>query len=128
MRTTRLITVLAVSAGLVVAVPGAALAREPSAPVTVTLSPEQVQRICEKRIPRIERRVATARERITAGPEVRGSVKWLEKRAEAERAAGRETSAEVLAEKAERRAARGPQLEEITARVAKFRDAHCGAK
>ncbi|MFC5285828.1 hypothetical protein ACFPM7_02085 [Actinokineospora guangxiensis] len=125
MRTTRLITVLAVSAGLVVAAPATALAQEP---VTVTLSPEQVQRVCEQRIPRIERRVAKARERITAGPEVRGSVKWLEKRAEAERAAGRETTAEVLAEKAERRAARGPRLEEITARVAKFRDEHCAAK
>ena len=58
MRTTRLITVLAVSAGLVVAAPVAAAAQEP---VTVTLSPEQVQRVCEQRIPRIERRVRLPR-------------------------------------------------------------------
>ncbi|GAA4438368.1 hypothetical protein ACFQV2_36975 [Actinokineospora soli] len=116
-----------VGVAIAIAVPGAAAA-QPSTPVTITLSPEQVQRICEKRIPRIETRVDRALTRIGAGPEVRGSTAWLKARAEKERAAGRETSAQLLDERADRRADRVPQLEQLKTKVAEFRTAHCGSK
>ena len=117
----------AVGVAIALAVPGAAAA-QPSTPVTITLSPEQVQKICEKRIPRIETRIDRALARINGGADVRGSVAWLRERAEAERAAGRETSAQLLEERADRRADRVPQLEQVKTRVAEFRSAHCGAK
>lgn len=110
------------------AVPAAAAAPQPSAPVTVTLSAEQVQRICQKRIPRIERRASRALERIAGGPEVRGSVEWLKAKAARERAAGRETSARLLEERADRRADRVPQVENVKAKAAEFKAEHCGSR
>jgi hypothetical protein len=68
-------------------------------PVTITLSPEQVQHLCEKRLPKIEKRITGLLDRINAGPEVRGSVEWLRTRATTERDAGRETTAQLLEER-----------------------------
>lgn len=116
----------AAAAGLALAaVPSVAVAQEP---VTITLSAEQVERICQKRIPRIEQRADRALERIAGGPEVRGSVEWLKARAAKEREAGRETSARLLEEKADRRAGRTPQVEDVKAKVAEFKARHCGGK
>ncbi|MGX7824038.1 hypothetical protein ACTG9Q_02990 [Actinokineospora sp. 24-640] len=116
---------IAIGLALTTAVPAAA---QPSAPVTITLSPEQVQRLCEKRLPKIETRATRALTRISAGPEVRGSTAWLKARAATERAAGRETTADLLEERATRRADRVPQLEQIKTKVADFRAQHCTAK
>jgi hypothetical protein len=103
-------------------------ATEPPAPVTITLSPEQVTRLCEKRLPKIEQRVTRLLDRINGGPEVRGSVEWLRARAATERDAGRETSAQLLEERADRRAGRVDELDQITRWTADFRTEHCAAK
>lgn len=125
MRPIRWAAAAATGLALVVAVPSAASAQEP---VTITLSPEQVQRICENRIPRIEQRASRALERVSGGPRVRGSVEWLKARAAKEREAGRETSAQLLDERAERRAERAPQLEDVKAKAGEFKAKHCGGK
>lgn len=100
----------------------------PSQPgsVTITLSPEQVKALCEKRLPRIETRVTRLVERITGGAEVRGSTEWLKAKAAEERAAGREASAKLMEERAERRAGRVDELNKIKGWVTGFRAQHCG--
>lgn len=100
----------------------------PSEPVTITLSPEQVQHLCEKRLPKIEQRVTRLLDRINGGPEVRGSVEWLRARAATERDAGRETTAQLLEERADRRAGRVDQLNQAKQWAADFRTEHCEAK
>jgi hypothetical protein len=116
-------------AGLLVG--GAATASattDPSEPVTITLSPEQVQHLCEKRLPKIEQRITRLLDRINGGPEVRGSVEWLRARATTERDAGRETTAQLLEERADRRAGRVDQLNQAKQWAADFRTEHCEAK
>jgi hypothetical protein len=108
--------------------PGTAWAQQPSSPVTITLSPEQVTFLCEKRLPKVDRRVTKLIERINAGPEVRGSTEWLTSKAAKEREAGRETSAQLLEERAERRAGRLDQLNKIKGWVSDFRTQHCETK
>ncbi|MPZ81372.1 MAG: hypothetical protein GEV28_13605 [Actinophytocola sp.] len=98
------------------------------APVTITLSPEQVTRLCDHRLPKIEKRTSKLVERINGGADVRGSAAWLRARAEKERGAGRETSAELLEERADRREGRVEQLNQVNKWAADFRAEHCGAK
>ncbi|HEX6359812.1 hypothetical protein [Actinophytocola sp.] len=108
---------------------GAATASaDPSEPVTITLSPEQVTHMCEKRLPKIERRVTRLLDRINGGPEVKGSIEWLRTRAATERAAGRETKAERLEERADRRSGRVDDLNQIKQWAADFRAQHCESK
>lgn len=101
---------------------------QPSAPATTTLSPEQVTKLCEKRLPKMEERIAKLAKRINGGPEVKGSAAWLKARADKERAAGRKTTAELLTERAERRAGRADDLDRLTKRVAEFKSTHCAGK
>jgi hypothetical protein len=107
---------------------GTAWAQESSSPVTITLSPEQVTFLCEKRLPKVERRLTKLIERINGGPEVRGSTEWLTSKAAKEREAGRETSAQLLEERAERRAGRLDQLNKIKGWVSDFRTQYCETK
>lgn len=106
----------------------ASAATQPSEPVTITLSPEQVADLCEKRLPKIEKRTTSLLDRINGDATVRGSVAWLRARATAERDAGRETSAQLLEERADRREGRIGQLDQIKQWVSDFRTEHCGAK
>jgi hypothetical protein len=101
---------------------------DPSGSVTITLSQEQVRNLCEKRLPRMEKRATKLLDRINGGAEVRGSVAWLRAKAGTERDAGRETSAQLLEEKADRRAGRVDQLGQVKQWVADFTSQHCGAK
>lgn len=101
---------------------------DPSAPVTITLSAEQVQNLCEKRLPKIEQRTTKLLDRINGDASVRGSVEWLRARATKERDAGRETSAQLLDERADRRAGRVDQLNKVKQWVTDFQNEHCGAK
>ena len=94
--------------------------------VTITLSPEQVTFLCDKRLPKVENRVTKLIERINGGEDVRGSTAWLKKRAEQERAAGRDTSAQLLDERAARRAGRIDELNKIKGWAADFRAKYCG--
>lgn len=97
-------------------------------PVTITLSPEQVQNLCEKRLPKIEQRTTRLLDRINGDASVRGSVQWLKARATKERDAGRETSAQLLEEKADRRAGRVDQLNQIKQWATDFQTQHCESK
>ncbi len=96
------------------------------APVTITLSPEQVSRLCETRLPRIEKRVDRLVERITGDENTRGSAAWLRARADRERDAGRETTAQVLDERADRREGHVDQLNQIKQWLDDFSGEHCG--
>lgn len=121
-----LTTLLAVA--LVIGGGAATASAAPSEPVTITLSPEQVQNLCEKRLPRIEARVTRLLDRIQGDETVRGSVEWLRAKATTERDAGRETSAQLLEERADRRAGRVDQLNQIKQWVTDFRTQHCESK
>ncbi|WP_018686583.1 hypothetical protein [Actinokineospora enzanensis] len=103
-------------------------AAAPSTPVTITLSPEQVGKICDQRIPKIEARVDRLVTRINGGAEVKGSSAWLKARADKERAAGREASANLLQERADRRAGRIDQLNKAKQRAEDFKTKYCGSK
>jgi hypothetical protein len=116
----------AAAAGLSLSAGVAAAEQPPSTPVTITLSPEQVAFLCDKRLPRMENRTTKLIERLNGGPEVRGSTRWLQERAKQEREAGRETSAQLLEERAERRAGRLDELNKIKQWVSEFRTQHCG--
>ncbi|CRK60352.1 hypothetical protein [Alloactinosynnema sp. L-07] len=127
MRANKWAAAAAIAVGMSLTGAGVAAA-QPSEPVTITLSPEQVQHLCEKRLPKSEQRVTKLLERINADANTRGSVAWLKARAEKERAAGREATANLLEEKAERRAGRVDQLTKIKGWVTDFQAKHCGAK
>jgi hypothetical protein len=126
------ITGCAVVAGLTLAGGATAAAEQPSSPqpgpVTITLSPEQVAHLCDKRLPRVESRLTKLVERINGGPEVRGSTQWLQERAKKEREAGREASAQLLEERAERRSGRVEELNKVKQWASDFRSQHCTAK
>jgi hypothetical protein len=119
---------LAISAATVA---GAATASaQPSSPpsgdVTITLSAEQVAFLCDKRLPKLETRVTKLVERINGGADVKGSTAWLKARAQHERDAGREASAQLLEERADRRAGKIDELNKIKGWVADFRGKYCG--
>ena len=99
----------------------------PSGPVTITLSPEQVGLLCG-RLSKADTRAGKLIDRINGGPDVKGSTEWLKARAKKERDAGRETSAKVLEERAERRAGRIDALNKIKAFAADFKTKYCGGK
>jgi hypothetical protein len=102
----------------------------PSEPgsVTITLSPEQVTRLCEKRLPRIEKRTTKLVERIQGDEETRGSAAWLRARAADEREAGREETAKQLEERADRREGHVDALNKVNQWAADFRTEHCESK
>ena len=116
-----------VTAGLVLTGTATAVAQTDE-PVTITLSPEQVQHLCDKRLPKIEKRVDRLLTRIIGDAEVRGSAEWLRARAATEREAGRETSAQLLEERADRRLDRVDDLTKIKQWATDFRTDHCGSK
>ena len=113
---------------IVLVLAGATTASAQTDPVTITLSAEQVRHLCEKRLPKIEKRAGRLLERITGGAAVRGSAEWLRARATREREAGRETSAQLLEERADRRAGRVDDLTKVKQWVTDFRTEHCEAK
>ncbi|HWM04403.1 MAG TPA: hypothetical protein VNP92_18865 [Actinophytocola sp.] len=96
--------------------------------VTITLNAEQVTWLCDKRLPKIEKRTGKLVERITGDAETRGSAAWLRAKAEEERTAGRETSAQLLEERADRRESKVDKLNQINKWAADFRTEHCGTK
>jgi hypothetical protein len=96
--------------------------------VTITLSPEQVARLCETRLPRIEKRTTSLVERIQGDENTRGSAAWLRARATKEREAGREETASLLEERADRREGFVDSLNKINKWAVDFRTEHCDAK
>ncbi|MFC4854837.1 hypothetical protein [Actinophytocola glycyrrhizae] len=116
----------ALTAALLLA--GGTTATAQTGPVTITLSPEQVRNLCEKRVPKIEKRADRLLDRINGGAQVRGSAEWLRARAAKERDAGRETRAQLLAERADRRAGRVDDLARVQRWATGFRTEHCEQK
>jgi hypothetical protein len=96
--------------------------------VTITLSPEQVTFLCDRRLPRIEKRTGKLVERIQGDENTRGSAANLRARADREREAGRETTAQVLEERADRREGHVDQLNQINKWAADFRGQYCESK
>ena len=94
----------------------------------VTLSPEQVKKICEQRLPRIEARVTRLTTRINGGPDVHGSTAWLKAEAQKARDAGDTARAERLDKRVERRGDQVSRLGKAQERVDKFQAEHCGVK
>ncbi|QQQ78597.1 hypothetical protein IOD16_09155 [Saccharothrix sp. 6-C] len=106
---------------------GVAVAQDTSyAPMTI--SPDQVKQLCEKRAPRIEERVTRLTTRINAGPEVPGSTAWLRAQAQQARDAGRTARAERLEQRLQRREGQLTKLGDAQRRVDKFQADHCGVK
>ena len=100
---------------------------QPSGPVTITLSPEQVTFLCG-RVTKMDSRANKLAERINGGPDVKGSTEWLKARAQKEHDAGRETTAKLLEERAARRAGRIDELNKIKAFATDFKTKYCGGK
>ena len=99
----------------------------PSGPVTITLSPDQVTTLCG-RLTKAQTRATKLIDRINGGADVKGSTAWLKARAEKEKAAGRETSAQLLEERAARRGEKVDQLNKIKAFATDFTGKYCGSK
>ncbi len=124
--TARLATgVVAGAVALVLAAPASVASATP-APDPITISSEQVRRLCEERVPRLLESAGRLTERIQGDAETLGSVAWLQARAQQAAADGRTARAELLSERAERRAGRVDELADLTRRVHVFEDEHCG--
>lgn len=95
-------------------------------PITVTLSAEQAQFLCTKRLPRVEQRTKKLVDRINGDENTRGSTKWLNARAQKEKDAGRTTTANLLTEKAQRRAGQVDKLNQINQWATDFSTKYCG--
>lgn len=130
MRTRTALAGAALSGLAVISAAGVAAAQESPAPqpgpITVTLSAEQAGWLCNQRLPRTEERVTKLLDRVNGDASVRGSVEWLKARAQKERDAGRETAAQLLDERAERRAGKVDELNKIKTWVTEFRAKYCG--
>ncbi|MGE0300229.1 hypothetical protein [Pseudonocardia sp.] len=107
--------------------PAAAPADDPSppGPITITLSPEQAQRLCDQRIPRILDRIDDLTARINGDAGTVGSVANLEKRAAQARDAGDDAIATELDERADRRGEQVGRLAQLKERVTAFETEHC---
>jgi hypothetical protein len=96
--------------------------------VTITLSPEQVQRLCDNRLPKIETRTTKLVERIQGDENTRGSAAWLRARAKKETDAGRDETAKLLEERADRREGFVDPLNKINKWATDFSAQHCESK
>jgi hypothetical protein len=91
----------------------------------VTLSPEESQKLCAQRLPKmIERRDKLAT-RINGGADVKGSVAWLKARAAKQKEKGHDKVAANLEKRAEKRADRLKQLGTMKTKLEAFKTAHC---
>lgn len=126
MRITRIAVTGLALAALTLAGAGTASAEPtpPTGPVTITLSPEQVSLLCG-RVTKLESRANKLVERINGGPDAKGSTEWLKARAKKERDAGRQTSAQLLEERAERRAGKVDELTKVKAFATEFKTKYC---
>ncbi|MGH3756575.1 hypothetical protein [Actinophytocola sp.] len=133
-RTSRIVVGGAMAGSVLFGGAAVATAQEEPAPssepgsVTITLSPEQVTFLCDRRLPKIERRTSWLVERIQADENTRGSAAWLRARAATEREAGREETAQLLEERADRREGFVDDLNKINTWAVDFRTEHCESK
>jgi hypothetical protein len=93
----------------------------------VTLSPEESQKLCNEKLPKmIERRDKLAK-RISGGADVKGSVAWLKARAAKQKAKGHDKVAAALEKRATRRSERLTQLGTAKTKLETFKTQHCQA-
>jgi hypothetical protein len=112
----------AVLSALLVTGGSVAIAQEQGEPAEPA---ERATVFCERWLPRIETRTARLVERITGDADTRGSAEWLRARAGRERDAGRETTARLLEERAERRTGRVEELKQTRQWAEDFRAESC---
>jgi hypothetical protein len=113
-------------AGAASAQPSSSPAAPPSGSVTITLNPDQVSFLCDKRLPKVESRTTKLINRINGDANTKGSVAWLKAKAKTESDAGRTASAQLLNERADRRAGRIDELNKVKGWAADFRSKYCG--
>jgi hypothetical protein len=96
-------------------------------PITVTLSADQAQFLCTKRLPKVQARTKKLVDRINGDASTRGSTKWLQARAQKEKDAGRTTTANLLTERASKRSGQVDKLNQINQWATDFSTKYCGA-
>lgn len=119
---------LTATTGLLLAGPvpatGDERAPEPG-PITITLTPERSQQICDVRIPRLLERIDGVTARINGDADTPGSIAFVEARVADLRAEGKDDAATLLQQRADRRAGRVQLLAELRERVVAFDTRHC---
>jgi hypothetical protein len=95
-------------------------------PITVTLSADQAQFLCTKRLPKVQARTKKLVDRINGDANTRGSTKWLQARAQKEKDAGRTTTANLLSERASKRSGQVAKLNQINQWATDFSTKYCG--
>ncbi|WP_432890934.1 hypothetical protein ACQPYH_13770 [Kribbella sp. CA-245084] len=93
----------------------------------VTLSPEESQKLCADRLPKMIARRDKLAQRINGGADVKGSVAWIKARAAKQKANGHEKAAAQLEKRAERRSERLKQLGTVKTKLEAFKTEHCQA-
>lgn len=91
----------------------------------VTLSPEESQKLCAERLPKMIARRDKLAQRINGGADVKGSVAWLKARAAKQKADGHDKVAARLEKRAERRAERLKELGTVKTKLESFKAEHC---
>lgn len=91
----------------------------------VTLSPEESQKLCGQKLPKLIERREKLAQRISGGADVKGSVAWLKARAAKQKEKGHEKIAAQLEKRAERRAERLKQLGTMKTKLETFKAEHC---
>jgi hypothetical protein len=93
----------------------------------VTLSPEESQKLCAERLPKMIARRDKLAQRINGGADVKGSVAWLKARAAKQKADGHDKVAARLEKRAEHRSERLKQLGTVKTKLESFKTEHCQA-
>jgi hypothetical protein len=93
----------------------------------VTLSPEESQKLCAERLPKMIARRDKLAQRISGDADVKGSIAWLKARAAKQKANGHDKVAAQLAKRAERRSERLKQLGTVKTKLESFKAEHCQA-
>ena len=91
-----------------------------SEPAPITIGPDQVKQICEQRVPKIEDRITALAKRIEGGPEVVGSIQWLQAQAQ-----DHPNVANRLNDRVKRRQDDLAKVNDAGKKVEAFKSAHC---
>ncbi|MFC6155986.1 hypothetical protein ACFWUU_03495 [Kribbella sp. NPDC058693] len=93
----------------------------------VTLSPEDSQKLCADRLPKMLERRDKLAQRIGGGADVKGSVAWLKARAAEQKTKGHTKVADRLEKRAERRSGRLQDLGAAKTKLEAFKAKYCQA-
>ena len=129
---TRRLAVTGCAAGVGLAVLGTGVAgaqgntSDTTQPAPITISSQQVEHLCDVRVPKLKTEVTKLIDRIDGGPTVTGSTAWLRQRAQQAQANGHPGRADILNGRAERRTGILTILRKVQTRLNDFTAAHCG--